>query len=97
MDYSIMGGGGCFSNQPRCSQSPLPLPPSPESFPALSATSVPAMRIIPAPLTIIHYPPEHSLTGILVLENSLENKLHIFSLDLEKSFSISRSRLKTQD
>ena len=37
------------------------------------------------------------VTGILVPGNSRENQLNFFPLDLEKSFSISRSRLETQD
>ena len=37
------------------------------------------------------------VTGIPVPGNSRENQLNFFPLDLEKSISISRSRLETRD
>ena len=37
------------------------------------------------------------VTGIAVHGNSQENQLNFFPLDLEISFSISRSRLETRD
>ena len=45
---------------------------------------------------IVH-PTHQRVTGIPVPGNSRENQLNFFPLDLEKSFSISRSRLETRD
>ena len=45
----------------------------------------------------VFYGSNQRVTGIPVPGNSHENQVNFFPLDLEKLFSISRSRLETQD
>ena len=56
-------------------------------------------QLLAVDLSQLHLENAHSqrVTGIPIPGNSRENQPNFFPLDLEKSFSISRSRLETRD